>query len=344
MVETDFNSGVQVAREANTNIASRVFARLGPLLLKLRDLVILLLTLITLLYILLPFAGDPAEVLAGMDATPEQLAAIRAKFGLDRPWYVQYATYWWNVLHFDFGISLASGQPAMDIVLAHLPATLLLASLAMVFTLIVSVPLGAFLGLKTDNPLPGAVAHFIFYLRRIVEWIVFIFQGFPGFVFGLVLIQIFAVSLQVLPSIGYGTVDTWILPTLALASFLVPKLVRVIAVNVTEALREDYIRSARAFGATRLEVLWRHALPNALLGATALIGTQFAFLLGGTVIIERMFTWPGIGWLLIDRTQTLDYPVVQALALLIAVMVFTVNTVTDLSFRFLDPRLRNSSN
>ena len=137
----------------------------------------------------------------------------------------------------------------------------------MVFTLIISVPLGAFLGFKTERPLPGFLAHFIFYLRRVVEGIVFIFQGMPGFVFGLILIQIFAVSLRWLPSIGYGSVQTWILPTLALSSFLVPKLVRVIAANVTEALREDYIRTARAYGARRMDVLWRHALPNALLGA-----------------------------------------------------------------------------
>lgn len=342
MVDTELNQDLHVTVDPDSNAG--LMTKIGPVLLKLRDLAILLLALITLLYVLLPFAGDPAEVLAGMDATPEQLAAIRAKFGLDQPWYVQYATYWWNVFQLDFGVSLASGQPAMEIVLAHLPATLLLASLSMGFTILVSVPLGAFLGFKTERPLPGFFGHFVFNLRRVTEWIVFIFQGMPGFVFGLILIQIFAVSLQVLPSIGYGSIDTWILPTLALSSFLVPKLVRVLATNVTEALREDYIRTARAYGATRLEVLWRHALPNALLGATALIGTQFAFLLSGTVIIERMFTWPGIGWLLIDRTQTLDYPVVQALALLIAVMVFTVNTVTDLSFRYLDPRLRNSTN
>ena len=127
MVDTEFDRGPLTSGN-NSNLVSRIFLRLGPVLLKLRDLVILLLVLITFLYVLLPFAGDPAEVLAGMDATPEQLAAIRAKFGLDRPWYIQYLTYWGNVLQLDFGISLASGQPAMEIVLAHLPATLLLAS------------------------------------------------------------------------------------------------------------------------------------------------------------------------------------------------------------------------
>ena len=313
--------------------AKAVLAGVMPLLLKLRDLAVLLLALVSLLFVLLPLAGDPAEILAGIDATPEQLAAIRAKYGLDQPLYVQYVTYWAHVVQFDFGVSLASGRPAMDVVLAHLPATLLLAFLAMTLTILISVPLGAWLGFRPNDP-----------AQRVVASIVFFFQGVPGFVLALILIQVFAVTLRWLPSIGYGDVTTWILPTLALSSFLIPKLVRVIATNVTEAMREDYVRTARAFGASSNEILWRHALPNALLGATALIGTQFAFVLSGTVIIERLFSWPGIGWLLIERTQTLDFPVVQALAIIIAIMVFFVNTITDLSFRYLDPRVRGSAN
>ena len=305
---------------------------LAPLMLKLRDLAVLLLALVTLLFLLLPQAGDPAQVLAGMDATSEQIAAIRAKYGLDQPLYVQYVRYWSNVLQLDFGTSLASGQPAMGVVLSHLPATLLLAGLAMGFTICVSVPMGAWLGFRPDVP-----------SRRFSAWLVFVLQGVPGFVFGLVLIQIFAVNLRWLPSFGYDEVKSWILPTLSLSFFLVPKLTRVVAANVAEAMREDFVRTARAFGASRMAILWRHALPNALLGAAALVGTQFAFLLSGAVIIERIFGWPGIGWLLIERTQTLDFPVVQALAMLIAVMVFTVNTVTDMSFRFLDPRIRSGT-
>ncbi len=312
--------------------AKAALAGVMALLLKLRDLAVLLLALVSLLFVLLPLAGDPAEILAGIDATPEQLAAIRAKYGLDQPLYVQYVTYWAHVVQLDFGVSLASGRPAMDVVLAHLPATLLLAFLAMTLTILISVPLGAWLGFRPNDP-----------AQRVVASIVFFFQGVPGFVLALILIQVFAVTLRWLPSIGYGDVTTWILPTLALSSFLIPKLVRVIAANVTEAMREDYVRTARAFGASSNEILWRHALPNALLGATALIGTQFAFVLSGTVIIERLFSWPGIGWLLIERTQTLDFPVVQALAIIIAIMVFFVNTITDLSFRYLDPRVRGSA-
>ena len=133
MVDTELSPNLDLADKAKTGTNAGWLATLGPVLLKLRDLAILLLALVTLLFVLMPFAGDPAEVLAGMDATPEQLAAIRAKYGLDQPLYIQYLNYWWNVLQLDFGVSLASGQPAMDVVLDHLPATLLLASLAMGF-------------------------------------------------------------------------------------------------------------------------------------------------------------------------------------------------------------------
>ena len=332
---SEISSTAKLTTDAGASPARSRAEALGalvPIALKLRDLVVLLLALVTLLFVLLPLAGDPAQVMAGMDATPAQIDAIRAKYGFDQPWWVQYFRYWGNVLQFDFGESLASGQPAMEVVLTHLPATLLLTFLAMGFTIAVSVPLGAWLGFR-----PDAVT------RRIGAWLVFFFQGVPGFVFGLVLIQIFAVNLRWVPSLGYETPAAWILPTLALSAFLVPKLTRVVAANVAEAMREDYVRTARAFGATRREILWRHALPNALLGAAALIGTQFAFLLSGTVIIERIFSWPGIGWLLIERTQTLDFPVVQALAMLIALMVFAVNTITDLSFRYLDPRIKGTN-
>jgi peptide/nickel transport system permease protein len=299
---------------------------------RLRDLLFLLLGITTALFFMLRLAGDPVTVLAGADASPEQIAALRAEYGLDQPLAVQYVRYLGNLVTGDFGQSLASGVPAIEKVFSMLPATLLLSALAMAFTLLVSIPLGTWLGFRPDAP-----------SRRMTAWLVFILQGVPGFVVGLVLIQIFAVSLGWLPSLGYGSVQHWILPTIALGSFLIPKLTRVLAANVAEAMREDYIRTARANGAAPREILWQHALPNALLGAAALIGTQFAFLISGTVVIEIIFSWPGIGWLLVESTQTLDFPVVQTIAIVVAIMVFLVNTLTDLSFRFLDPRLRHRS-
>ncbi|MBL8629157.1 MAG: ABC transporter permease [Rhodospirillaceae bacterium] len=317
---------------ANSKATGQDFiAGLMPLLLQLRKLAWLLFTVTTLLFFLLRAAGDPALVLAGNDATPEQLAAIRAQYGLDRPLIIQYFSYMWNVLQFDFGKSLASSEPALEKVLDMLPRTLHLAGMAIGFTALIAIPLGSWLGFKPENP-----------ERRAVSGFLFIMQGVPGFVTALVLIQVFAVNLRLLPSLGYEVADprTWILPTASLASFLFPSLTRVVAANVAEAMREDYIRTARANGATQSELLWGHAVPNALLGAAALIGTQFAFLLGGSAIIETIFSWPGMGWLLLESVQTLDFPVVQALAFMIAIMVFSVNACTDLVFRYLDPRLR----
>ena len=302
-----------------------------PVLHQLTRLAVLLFMVTTLLFFMLRLAGDPALVLAGNDATPEQLEAIRAQYGLDKPLAIQYLNYMGNLIQGDFGKSLASGEPAMGKVLTMLPATLLIAGLAMGFSICVAIPLGAWLGFTPERM-----------DRRGISGIIFVCQGVPGFVTALIFIQVFAVNLRWLPSLGmdYGNVKTWILPSASLAWFLMPSLTRVVAANTAEAMREDYIRTARAGGAPGYSLLWRHALPNALLGAAALIGTQFAFLMGGAVITETIFAWPGIGWLLIESTQTLDFPVVQALAFCISVLVFTVNAVTDLSFQYLDPRLR----
>ncbi|MEM6832032.1 MAG: ABC transporter permease [Pseudomonadota bacterium] len=315
---------------------TRVAAPSGPLLLaalsllhSAQRLALLLLTVITLLFFLLRLTGDPSLVLAGADATDVQIAAIRAEYGLDKPIWAQYFLYLFDLLRLDFGISLESGQPAAATVLKALPVTLQLSFLAMGLTIFICVPVGAWLGMRQQRP-----------SRRLTNLVVFLLQATPGFVAGLFLIQLFSVELRLLPSIGRVGPETWVLPVLTLASFLVPKLIRVISANVAETLSADYVRTALAYGARPWTVLLRHALPNALLGAVALIGAQFAYLISGSVIVETMFAWPGLGWHLLQSTQTLDFPLVQALTLTIAVLVFSVNALTDLSFRFLDPRVR----
>lgn len=296
---------------------------------RLANLAVLLLGVTTLLFFLLRVTGDPAAVIAGSDADAAQLEAVRAQYGLDRPLAVQFVAYLASVLRLDFGMSLSAGEPALGLVLERLPATLELAGVAMLLTLILAVPVGAWMGYAPQAP--G---------RRVAAGIVFVLQGVPGYVVALIAIQIVAVEFRLLPSVGYGGPETFILPAVALASFLAPKLVRVIAANVTEAMAEDYIRTARSQGADGMELLWRHAVPNALLGATALVGTMFAALVSGAVVTEAIFAWPGIGWLLVTSTQTLDFPVVQALTFMVAILVFAVNTATDLAFALIDPRLR----
>ncbi|KPJ81857.1 MAG: hypothetical protein AMJ58_03595 [Gammaproteobacteria bacterium SG8_30] len=294
----------------------------------LRDLLILLLGLTTLLFFLLRLAGDPAVVIAGADASAEQLAEVRAAYGLDRPAWQQYASYVARLARFDLGESLISARPALHAVLEVLPATLTLAGLGMAATLAIAVPLGAWLGAHWPTPARRATASLLFFL-----------QGVPGFVIALVLVQWLAIRLGMLPALGFGGPSTWLLPMLSLAGFLAPRLARVIATNVAQAMSEDYIRTARASGAGPREVLFGHALPNALLGATALAGTQLAFLVSGVVVIEFIFAWPGVGWLLIESTRTLDFPVVQAVALVVGTLVFTLNTVVDALLLKLDPRL-----
>lgn len=295
-----------------------------------RDLAVLLLGTLTLLFFLLRLTGDPALVLAGPDATDEQVAAIRAEYGLDRSLPIQYLSYVGNLLRLNFGRSLADGSPALQKVLIAYPTSLLLAALAMAATLLISVPTGAWLGARREG-----VA------RMAVRWLLFVLQGVPGFVTALLLVQIFAIELVWLPALGSSGPRSMILPTISVAAFLAPKLTRLIEANVAAAMGSSYVRTARAIGASDREILWRHALPNALLGATALVGTQFAFLMTGLVIIESIFAWPGIGWLLVQSTTSVDFPVVQAITMTVVVTVFAVNTFVDLMQRRIDPRLRH---
>jgi ABC-type dipeptide/oligopeptide/nickel transport system permease component len=297
------------------------------------NLGILLLVVTTLLFFLLRKAGDPASVLAGSGATPEQLALVRTQYGLDQPLWVQFGRYVWNILHLDFGASLSSGEPALAKVLERVPRSLQLAGSALGLSIVTSIPLGAWLG---SNP-QGAG-------QRVVASALFLLQGMPGFVTALLLVQVFSVQLRIFPSMGYSADNwmTWVLPTLSLTLFSAPSLIRVVAANVAAAMQEPYVQTARAYGASPAKVVFGHALPNAVVGAAALIGVQAAHLLSGSAIIETIFSWPGMGWLLLQSVQSLDFPVVQAEAFVIAIIVFAVNLATDLSFVWLDPQLRTA--
>ena len=294
------------------------------------ELLVLLLSISTLLFFLLRLSGDPAAVLAGEEADAETVALISARYGFDQPLFIQYLRYLSAMVSLDFGNSLIGQIDALTMVLDRLGSTLLLALLALVITALMSIPLGAWLGFR-----PAAQS------RKWSNAVVFILQGIPGFIVGLLLIQFFVVELRWLTSIGNQGPSSWILPALTLASFLVPKMVRIIAANTSEAMAEDYIRTARAAGASEGDLLMRHAFPNALLGATALIGTQFAFLMSGSLITEVIFAWPGFGALLVSSVERLDFPVVQAAVFVIAILVSLVNALTDIAFSLIDPRLRS---
>ncbi|MCA3254551.1 MAG: ABC transporter permease [Alphaproteobacteria bacterium] len=293
------------------------------------DFLLLTLAVLTLLFVALRVTGDPAIVIAGEDADAETLQAVQAQYGFDQPIPVQYARYLGDIVRGEFGDSLASGQPALQSVLDALPNTVLLALLALLTAVICGQPLGLWLGTAPERA--G---------RRMALGAIVFVQSVPGIVVALLLIQLFAVSLNWLPAFGAERPSSWIMPTLTLAALLVPKLARVVAANVTGALGQDYVRTARAAGLAPARILWRHVLPNALLGAVALLGAQFAFLVSGAVVTETIFGWPGLGRLLVQSTLNLDFPVVQALVLVICLLVFVAGALTDVAIRLLDPRIR----
>jgi peptide/nickel transport system permease protein len=308
---------------------SRSSQRMGAAGARLGQLVILLLAVSTLMFFLLRISGDPAITLAGEEATPEQIEAIRAQYGLDEPVLVQYGTFVVRATTLDFGSSVRTGEGALGLVVDRLPATMKLAVLGVMLNMLIAIPLGAWIGAHPDRRAQGAVAN-----------LVFVGQGVPGYVVALLLIQLFAVRWQWLSSFGDEGIKSHILPAVSLAAFLVPRLTRVLASNVTEAMGEDYVRTARAFGASPATVVRRHALPNALLGASALIGTQLALLLSGALITEVIFAWPGLGQLMIEAVRQLDFPVVQASVFVVALLVFATNLLTDGLLSIIDPRLR----
>jgi peptide/nickel transport system permease protein len=302
----------------------------GQLAYRAAQLMALLLAVSTLLFVLLRLSADPAVVLAGEGASPAQVQAVAHAYGLDRPVWQQYLAFLGHALRLSFGDSPVHHSAALGLVLHRLPATLLLAAAAMAVNVLAAVSLGAWLGFRPDRA-----------ERRAAFVLVLASQGVPAFVVGLVLVQVFAVSLRLLPSIGAERPVSLVLPAVTLAWFLAPRVARLTASSVDTAMHQAWVRTARAMGATSRELLWRHVLPNSLLGTLALLGVQLAFLLSGSLVIESLFAWPGMGQLLVDSVRADDFPVVEAAVFVIAVLVFAASALVDVLLPVVDPRLRS---
>lgn len=298
---------------------------------RLLQLIVLLGTISTTLFLLLRLSGDPAVLLAGEGAGPETIEAIRADYGFDKPLIQQYIMFILDVLRLDFGNSLVNSQPALGFVLSYLPSTLHLTFLAILFNSLLAIPVGVWLGAKPSQR-----------RRKLLSTVVSVAQGTPAYVIALLLIQVFSVWLGWLPSIAGTGTWAWVLPTATLSFALAPNLIRVVAASVEDTTRQDYFRTARANGAGPRTLLMKHSLPNALLSTTSLLGAQFAFLLSGALITEFIFAWPGLGLILVQSITNLDFPTIQATVFVVAYLVFFVNLIMDQIFRFADPRLRKS--
>lgn len=285
---------------------------------------------VTVIFIIMRLVpGDPVTVLLGPTATLEQIAAAQARLGLDEPLLRQYWLFLLSVVQLDFGDSLRLGGNAMDIVFSRLPATIRLAIVAMTLTLVVSFPLGIAAALR-----PRGV------LDRIISTLSLAGQSIPNFWIGIMLILLMARTLRILPSGGDLSWRHYILPAITLALPFLSVLVRLIRSGLLEVMHEGYIQTARSKGFFERVVVFRHGVRNMLIPVVTVAGLQLGSLLGGTVIVETVFAWPGVGRLLVDSISNRDYAVVQATIFLIAGSFVLVNLVVDVLYGYLDPRVR----
>ena len=273
--------------------------------------------------------GDPVEVMLGESAQPADREALRQALGLDRPLLVQFGLYLSNLAHFDLGTSLHSQRPIAEILLERLPATLELALAALLVAVLIAFPLGVLSAVRKDS-----------LWDHTAMGVSLAGVAIPNFLLGPVLILVFSLWLGWFPVSGREGAGSLVLPAVTLGTALAAILSRMVRASLLEVLHEDYIRTARAKGLPPRLVIWRHALRNALLPVITLLGLQLGALLAGAVITEAVFSWPGIGQLIIESIQRRDYPLVQACVLLISLSYVLVNTLTDLAYAWFDPRVR----
>lgn len=277
--------------------------------------------------------GDPAEMIAvaryGEDLTQEEIEWVRVTEGLDAPVYIQYLRWLGHVLRLDLGKSLITYEDVLEEILTRFPATLVLATSSLILSLLIAVPTGIISAVRrntiVDNAcMTGALLG----------------VSMPNFWLGLLLIWLFALSLGLLPSFGYGGIKHLILPTITLGTSMAAITTRLTRSSMLDVLNQDYIVTAKAKGLDERTILLKHALKNAMLPVITFVGLQLGFLLGGAVIVETIFAWPGIGRLLVDSIYARDFALVQGCVLFIAVIFALANLAVDILYAYLDPRIR----
>jgi peptide/nickel transport system permease protein len=290
---------------------------------------LVLLGVTTIVFALTFVAGDPVSTLAPLEATPEERAAFAHNMGLDRPIPVQYADFLAHAVRGDFGLSYSSHEPAMGEVLDRLPATILLTAAAVLFALVVSVPLGLLAAMNHDR-----------WVDVIARLFAFLGQSIPVFLLGIVLIIVFGVDLHWLPSSGSGSWKNLVMPAVAVGSFSAAVLARLLRSSLLEVLGQEYIRTAYAKGLRGRVVVVRHALRNAALPFVTMVGLQVGFLLSGAVVAETIFAYPGMGRLAVTAISRKDVPVIQSFVIVAAVIVILANLFVDVVYTRIDPRIR----
>jgi peptide/nickel transport system permease protein len=296
---------------------------------RLVDLCAAVLGVSTIAFLALRLSGDPVALLITEYATEAEIARVRALLGLDQPLWVQYGRFLSDVLRGEFGESLRFIRPAASLVWETLPATVTLAIAAVAIATVVAVPLGILAAVRRGTVLDG-----------LVTILATVGQSMPYFWLGILLILLFAVHLRVLPPFGSGTWRHLILPAVTLSMTPLARTMRLVRSGMVEVLHQDYIRTAWAKGLGRRRVLFRHALQNAAIPVVTILGLDFGTLLGGAVVTETIFAWPGVGRLIVQAIQSRDYPVVQAAVFYLALVFVLINLLVDIAYAYLDPRIK----
>jgi peptide/nickel transport system permease protein len=294
----------------------------------LQSLLVLLGALLISFLLLRVVPGDPAVLMLSETATPQEVEQMRRSLGVNEPVYVQFAIYLRQVATGDFGTSFRRQMPALPLALQYIPATLRLAGTAMLLTIAIAIPLGVLAAVYQNG-----------WVDNLVGVLALVGQSMPTFWLGIVLILVVAVRLRWLPTSGYGTWQHLVLPAITLAFAQIALITRLTRSSVLEVIRQDYIRTARAKGLAESIVMLRHTMKNSLIPVVTMLGLQIGNLLGGAIITEAVFGWPGAGSLLVSSINFRDYPVVQVMVLLSAMAFVVINFFVDLIYAALDPRI-----
>lgn len=281
------------------------------------------------IFLLMYLSGDPASTMIPLDARPAEVASIKAHFGLDQPIHIQYALFVRNALHGDLGDSFRYRRNSLDLVLERLPATLTLAVTSVIIAVAVAVPLGMISATRRGTVLDDLATS-----------ISLLSISTPHFWLGIMLILLFADRLRWLPPSGKGDLSCLVMPAVTMAASQIGMITRLLRRCMLEELSQDYIATARAKGLKEWSVNYRHALRNALIPTVTVIGMNLGGLIGGSVIIETVFAWAGVGWLMMEAINARDLPLVRADVLVMAIFITAINAIVDVSYCYLDPRIR----
>ena len=288
-----------------------------------------LLGVMTIVFFLLHLSGDPTQLLLPVDATSQERAAYRESMGFNDPLLIQYFRYLLAVFQGDLGYSYRHAEPVLGLIVERIPATFQLTVTSLMLALLVAVPLGVVAAVKRGTAIDSTAMMFAL-----------LGQATPVYWLGLLLILLFSVQLGWLPSGGRGGLETLILPAFTLAVFSMARIARITRSGMLDVLSQDYIRTARAKGIVERIVIFKYALRNASIPLVTVVGLEFGVLLGGAVITETVFSWPGVGRFAIDSIFARDYPIVQGIVLLLSGIFVLINLLVDILYTYLDPRIR----